>query len=79
MAGKLKPLDVERETAPGKYSDGCGSKNYGPKLRFEPVSSVIGRDPGRALTVSSDLLPGEYCNPARVIAFDTIEGWGAGR
>src|ERR1700758_3492093 len=24
MAGKLKPLDVERETRPGKYSDGDG-------------------------------------------------------
>ena len=24
MAGKLKPLDVERETRPGKYPDGDG-------------------------------------------------------
>ena len=24
MAGKLKPLDVERETKPGKYADGDG-------------------------------------------------------
>jgi hypothetical protein len=24
MAGKLKPLDVERETKPGKYADGEG-------------------------------------------------------
>ena len=24
MAGKLKPLDVERETRPGRYSDGDG-------------------------------------------------------
>ena len=24
MAGKLKPLDVERETRPGKYADGDG-------------------------------------------------------
>jgi hypothetical protein len=24
VAGKLKPLDVERETRPGKYSDGDG-------------------------------------------------------
>src|SRR5262249_14179716 len=24
MAGKLKPLDVERETKPGKYADGGG-------------------------------------------------------
>jgi hypothetical protein len=24
MAGKLKPLDVDRETRPGKYADGDG-------------------------------------------------------
>ena len=24
MAGMLKPLDVERETKPGKYADGDG-------------------------------------------------------
>jgi hypothetical protein len=24
MAGKLKPLDIERETRPGKYPDGDG-------------------------------------------------------
>ena len=24
MAGRLKPLDVERETKPGKYADGDG-------------------------------------------------------
>ena len=24
MAGKLKPLDVERKTQPGKYADGDG-------------------------------------------------------
>jgi hypothetical protein len=24
LAGKLKPLDVERETRPGKYADGDG-------------------------------------------------------
>jgi hypothetical protein len=24
MAGKLKPLDIERETKPGKYPDGGG-------------------------------------------------------
>jgi hypothetical protein len=24
MAGKLKPLDVERENRPGKYADGDG-------------------------------------------------------
>ncbi|WP_245334749.1 Arm DNA-binding domain-containing protein [Bradyrhizobium mercantei] len=24
MAGKLRPLDVERETKPGKYADGDG-------------------------------------------------------
>jgi hypothetical protein len=24
MAGKLRPLDIERETKPGKYADGDG-------------------------------------------------------
>jgi hypothetical protein len=24
VAGKLKPLDIERETKPGKYADGGG-------------------------------------------------------
>jgi hypothetical protein len=30
MAGKLKPLDVERETRPGKYADGDGLYPVGP-------------------------------------------------
>ena len=44
MAGKLKPLDVERETKPGKYADGEGlylivtgadAKNWSFRYWFE--------------------------------------------
>ena len=43
MAGKLKPLEIERETKPGKYADGGGlylivtsatSKNWSYRYRI---------------------------------------------
>jgi hypothetical protein len=36
MAGKLKALDVERETKPGKYADGDGLS-----LRIPPADGPV--------------------------------------
>jgi hypothetical protein len=53
VAGRLKPLDVEREAKPGKYADGDGlylfvngpkSKNwsYRKRLLFQMHARLIG-------------------------------------
>ena len=40
LAGKLKPLDVERETRPGKYADGDGLSNFEEyKLGTNPLDA----------------------------------------
>ena len=41
MAGKLKPLDVERENKPGKYADGDGLY-LALRAMFRPLCRQVG-------------------------------------
>ena len=51
MAGKLKPLDVERETRPGKYSDGDGLYLAVKGATSKNCTAINGRRPSSDMPI----------------------------